>query len=165
MSVGGAAAATAAVWYQSLLGWWWWWVWCWWYSNGFGWLKWWLVVNGGGAKFEFTPYGDADGMQASDVLPLKLLLLLLMLLLFDGANVPDDGDLVWAAVELCSDLMDRGVCDFNEFASVFCGPKRLDGGVCAPPVMIEDELESSSLSLSNALCEGDLSPRLPWTFI
>lgn len=73
----------------------------------------WLALSGGGAKFVFTPYGDAGGMH-NDVLPGKLLLLLL----FDGAKVPDDGDLVCAALELCSDLMDSGVCDFNEFASV-----------------------------------------------
>lgn len=36
-----------------------------------------------------------------------------------------------------------------------------DGGVCAPPVIIDDELESSSLSLSNVLWTGDFSPRLP----
>lgn len=78
-----------------------------------------MAVNGGGAKLEFTPYGEAGGMQASAVLPLRLLLLLLwLLLLFVGAKVPDDGDLVWAALELCSDLMDNGVCDFIECASV-----------------------------------------------
>lgn len=57
-------------------------------------------------------------MHANDVLPGKLLLLLLLLLLFDGAKVPDDGDRVCAALELCSDLMDSGVCDFSELASV-----------------------------------------------
>ena len=88
------------------------------------------------------PYGEAGGMH-NDVLPGKLLLLLL---LFDGAMVPDDGDLVCA--ELCSDLMDNGVWDFNEFASVLWPNRFADGGVCAPPVIIDDELESSSLSLS-----------------
>lgn len=168
MSVGSAdAGATAAEWYQSLLGWWWWCGWCWWYSNGFGWLKWWLAVSGGGAKFELTPYGDVGGMHAcSDVAPLKLLLLLLwlLLLLLDGAIVPDDGDLVCAAFELCSDLMDSGVCDFIECASVLWPNRFADGGVCAPPVMIDDELESSSFSLSYVLCTGDFSPRLPWTY-
>lgn len=106
----------------------------------------------------------------SDVAPLKLLLLLLLLwlllllLLFDGANVPDDGDLVCAAFELCSDLMDSGVCDFIECASVLWPNRFADGGVCAPPVIIDDELESSSFSLSNVLCTGDFSPRLPWTY-
>lgn len=57
-------------------------------------------------------------MHANDVAPLKLLLLVWVLLLFDGGNVPDDGDRVCAALELCSDLMDNGVCDLIEWASV-----------------------------------------------
>lgn len=97
--------------------------------------------------------------------PLKLLLLLLLLLLlFDGAIVPDDGDRVCAALELCSDLMESGVCDLIEWASVLWPNRFADGGVCAPPVIIDDELESSSLSLSNVLWTGDFSPRLPWTW-
>lgn len=74
-----------------------------------------MAVNGGGAKFVFIPYGEDGGIQANDVAPLKLLLLLLLLLLlFDGAIVPDDGDRVCAALELCSDLMESGVCDLIE---------------------------------------------------
>lgn len=73
-----------------------------------------------------------------------------------GANEPDeDGERVWDVCVLCSDLIDDGVWDFIECASP---PTRRpnDGGVVAPPV-IDDELDSSSLSLSYGLCVGDLS--------
>lgn len=83
-------------------------------------------------------YGDVDGIAVKDVVPHKLLLLLIELFV-DGAIVANDGERVCAALELCSDLIERGVCDL------------IDGGVCAPPVIIDDELESSSLSLSNVL--------------
>lgn len=119
--------------------------------------------GGGAAKFGEL-YGDVDGMQVNAVDPQRLLLFeLFSMKLFDETIVPDDGDRVCAVLVLCSDLIESGVCDLIELPSLFTANRFDDGGVCAPPVIIDDELESSSLSLSNAVCDGDFSPRLPCT--
>lgn len=117
------------------------------------------TVGGGGwaGKFGEFPYGDVDGMHVNAAaLPPKCEPWFIECTTAAAA----DGDLICDAVELCSDLIDCGVCDdFIEWFS----PKRFDaGGVCVPPVITLDELESSSPSLSY-VCGGDFSSKFPWT--
>lgn len=52
-------------------------------------------------------------------------------MLLNGAIVPIDGERVFAAFELCSDLIESGVWDLIECESLLLTPKRLlaDGGV------------------------------------
>lgn len=86
--------------------------------------------------------------------------MLLLLFMWFGAIDPDDGERVWAVCELCSDLIEVGVCDLSEWASAAIRKRFSDGGVCASP---DDELESSSFSLSH-LYGGELTFRgtFPW---
>lgn len=107
----------------------------WWYSK---WWLWWPTSIG-----EFDAVGDVAWWcdpKYGDVFAVIALL-------------PVNGDLL--CCEWCSDLIDSGVCVLCEWFS----PKR-DGGVCVPPVIILDEVESSSPSLSY-VCVGDFSPKLP----